>query len=76
MSEKIKVQMFGHKNQLISVPCGWGLSTSCGPSEDLTTIEMYEELKSFLEDTDVNEKFEMEFIDIDKDDLSKYTKEN
>lgn len=36
---------------------------------------MYEELKIFLEDTDVKDKVEIEFIDIDKDDLSKYKEE-
>lgn len=36
---------------------------------------MFEELKKFLEDTDVNDKIEIEFIDIDKDDLSKYPEE-
>ena len=39
------------------------------------TFEMYEELKTFLEDTDVKDKIEIEFIDVDEDDLSKYPKE-
>lgn len=33
---------------------------------------MYEELKGFLEQTDIKDQFEMEFIDINKDDLSSY----
>lgn len=36
---------------------------------------MFKELKAFLKDTDVNDKFDIEFIDIDKADLSKYPKE-
>ncbi len=36
---------------------------------------MYEELKTFIEDTDVKDKIEIEFIDVDEDDLSKYPKE-
>lgn len=75
MSEKIKVQMFGNKNQLVAESCGWGPSTDCGPGQDPTTLEIYEELKIFLEDTDVKDKIEIEFIDIDKDDLSNYPRE-
>lgn len=73
--EKIKIQMFGNKKEVVSASCGWGPSTSCDPSEDLTTIEMYEKLKNFLGNTDVKDKFEMEFIDITEDDLSNYPKE-
>lgn len=75
MTKKIKVQMFGNRNQLVPESCGWGPSTSCGPGQDPRTLEIYEELKTFLENTDVKDKIEMEFIDIDKDDLSKYPKE-
>ncbi len=76
MLEKIKIQIFGRKDQLVSAPCGCDPDTDCGPNEDSTTIELFEGLKTFLEDTDVNEKFDIEFIDIDKDDLSKYPKES
>lgn len=72
MSKKINIKIFGHKNDVIPGSCGWGPSTSCGPSEDPTSIEMYEELKVFLEDTDVREKIELSFIDLNEDDLSHY----
>lgn len=72
MEEKIKVQMFGIKDEVVKEQCGWGPSTDCGPSEDPTTIEMYNELYKFLEQTDVKDKFEMEFIDIEESDLSQY----
>lgn len=73
--KKIKILIAGNKNEIVPTPCGWGPDVSCGPSEDPTTIEMYEKLKSFLESTDVKDKFEMEFIDINKDDLSNYPNE-
>ncbi|WP_246579341.1 hypothetical protein [Alkaliphilus flagellatus] len=75
MEEKIKVQMFGVKDEVISAPCCCGPSTSCEPSEDLTTIEMYDELYKFLKETDVKDKFEMTFIDLEKDDLTDYENE-
>ncbi|MBZ2174367.1 hypothetical protein K8M07_03810 [Schnuerera sp. xch1] len=36
---------------------------------------MYEELKKFLEDTDVKDKFELSFIDLNDNDLNHYPKE-
>ncbi|WP_312906984.1 hypothetical protein [Tissierella praeacuta] len=36
---------------------------------------MYEELKKFLEDTDVKDKFELSFIDLNEDDLNRYRNE-
>lgn len=75
MSKKINIQMFGYKNDVVSIPCGWGPSSDCGPSEDSTTIEMYEELKKFLEDTDVKDKFELSYIDLNEDDLNPYPNE-
>ena len=72
MEEKIKIQMFGIKDEVVAVPCGWGPSTSCGPSEDPTTIEMYNDLYKFLKETDVKDKFEMTFINLEEDDLSNY----
>lgn len=72
MLEKIKIQMFGIKDEVVKEECGWGPSTDCGPSEDLTTIEMFNDLYKFLEQTDVKNKFEMTFIDIEETDLSKY----
>ncbi len=75
MSEKIKIQMFGHKDGIVPASRGWGSRTRCGSGGNPITFKMYEELKAFLEDTDVKDKIEIEFIDIDKDDLSKYPKE-
>lgn len=34
---------------------------------------MYEELKTFLNDTDAKNKFELSFIDLNDDDLNNYT---
>ena len=36
---------------------------------------MYEELKTFLEDTEVKDKFELSFIDLNEDDLNNYPNE-
>lgn len=75
MSKKINIQMFGYKNDVIPASCGWGPSSNCGPSEDPTTIEMYEGFKEFLKDTDVKDKFELSFIDLNEDDLNRYPSE-
>lgn len=72
MEDKIKVQMFGIKDEIVKEDCGWGPSTDCGPSEDQTSMEMFTSLYDFLKQTDVKEKFEMTFIDIEESDLSQY----
>lgn len=74
MTNKIKIQMFGNENEIITSSCGCG-PAEFGPGVDPTTIEIYKELKAFLENTDVKDKFEMEFIDVSNDDLDKYSKE-
>lgn len=75
MSEKIKIQMFGIKDEMVAAPCCCGPSDNCGPSEEETTMEMYEALDKFLQETDVKEKYEMSFIDIKEVDLSNYENE-
>lgn len=75
MTAKIKIHMFGKKNEVVPTSCGWGPSTACGPGEDLTTMEMYKEVKTFLEGTDIKDKIEMNFIDLETDDLNGYEDE-
>lgn len=72
MADKIKIQMFGMKDEVVAAACGWGPSVSCGPSEDPTTIEMYNELNDYLQSTELKDRCEFSFIDLMEDDLVGY----
>ncbi len=68
MKSKIKVEVFGVKNQAAGGGCS--CSGGCGPT--VTMGEMYSEFESFMKDSSVNEEIELKFIDVFYDDLDDY----
>jgi hypothetical protein len=69
MSDKIKVEIYGIKDQLPPTGCsscaGCKSAGDCAPPK--TMGEMYDELVSFINESQVKDKVELCFIDIEKD---------
>lgn len=67
MNDKVKIEIFGFKNQ----PAGGGCSCggNCGPVQ--TIGEQYEELVKFLEKKYFSNRLDLEFIEINKENLEK-----
>lgn len=68
MSGKIKVEVFGIKDQ--SAGGGCSCSGGCGPVK--TMWEMYDEFADFLSNSNVKDRIETKFIDVLMDDLDGY----
>ena len=60
MTDKIKVEVFGIKDQPAGAGCSCG--GSCGPTK--TMKEMYDEFVEYLSKTEINDKVEINFTDI------------
>jgi hypothetical protein len=74
MNEKIKVEIYGIKDQLPPTGCsscaGCKSAGDCAPPK--TMGEMYDELVSFIDSSNVKEKVELHFIDIEKNGLENH----
>lgn len=66
MSEKIKVEIFGIKDQPLS--CGCGCGESCGPTKTMGLA--YEEFVDFLKNSNIKDNVETQFIDVLMDNLN------
>lgn len=66
MSYKIKVEVFGIKDQSVGGGCSCG--GGCGPTN--TMGEMYDELVGFLSNTNLKDCIETQFIDVLRDNLN------
>lgn len=85
MNEKINVKIFGNINEILGSCSKKGCSGSCtcnsGCSQDKTCKKAYDNLKLFLEQSDVKDKFILEFIEVDSkailnyEELREYIKE-
>lgn len=67
MDEKVLVEVFGNKDETPSCGCS---CSCCGPAK--TMGESYDELVDYLKEMDVSSKVDIHFIDMNKDDVSKY----
>jgi disulfide oxidoreductase YuzD len=67
MSEKIKVEIYGIKDQSSG---GCSCSGGCGPTK--TMGELYKDFLSFLSKTRLKDRIDIRFIDILMDDMDKY----
>lgn len=74
MSDKVKVEILGITNEpMPAVGCGCGPGTSCGPVGKAKTMgEVYEELVTFLKNTNLKDNIETHFIDFMEADLTNY----
>ena len=73
MNDKIKIEVFGIKNQ----PAGGGCCScggNCGPVQ--TIGEQYEELIQFLKEKNLSDKVDIKFIEINKENLKEYAEIN
>ena len=72
MNDKVKIEIFGIKNQ----PAGGGCSCSgnCGPVQ--TIGEQYEELIQFLKEKNLSDKADIKFIEINRENLKEYVEIN
>ncbi len=72
MDDKVKIEIFGIKNQ----PAGGGCSCggNCGPVQ--TIGEQYEELIQFLEGKNLSDKVDIKFIEINRENLKEYIEIN
>ena len=72
MNDKIKIEVFGIKNQ----PAGGGCNCAgnCGPIQ--TIDEKYEELAEFLKKKYFSNRLDIEFIEINKENLEKFSEIN
>jgi disulfide oxidoreductase YuzD len=72
MDGKVKIEIFGIKNQ----PAGGGCSCggNCGPVQ--TIGEQYEDLVKFLDKKNLNDKLDIKFIEINRENLKKYIEIN
>lgn len=68
MVEKIKVKVFGIKDQSTGGACN--CSGGCGPTK--TMGETYEEFVNFLNNTRLRNRIDIEFIDILMDNMDEY----
>ncbi|MFZ5973908.1 MAG: hypothetical protein ACOYU3_00675 [Bacillota bacterium] len=77
MNEKIKVEVFGIRDQAASSGCGGGCcdcGSDCGPQA--TMGEMFEQLQDFIEASDMKDRVELAFIDVINDDMDGYADVN
>ena len=69
MSEKIKIEIYGIKDQLPPTGCsscaGCKSAGDCAPPK--TMGEMYDELVSYIDESQIKDKVDLSFIDIEKD---------
>jgi hypothetical protein len=69
MSEKIKIEIYGVRDQLPPTGCsscaGCKSAGDCAPPQ--TMGEMYDELVTFINDSNAKDKVDLSFIDIEKD---------
>lgn len=68
----IEIQVFGIRDE---APAGMGTCScggACGSSSEKTMGEMYEELESFLGQSDLGAEVQVQFLDVLDDDLSGY----
>ncbi len=74
MSEKIKIEMYGIKDQAPPSGCsscsGCKSASDCDPS--LTMGEMFDGLNDFIDSSDIKDNVELHFIDIEKEGLEAY----
>lgn len=72
MDDKVRIEIFGIKNQ----PAGGGCSCSgnCGPVQ--TIGEQYEELIEYLEEKNLSDKLNIKFVEINRENLKEYTEIN
>ncbi len=72
MDDRVKIEIFGIKN----LPAGGGCSCggNCGPVQ--TIGEQYEELVEFLEKKNLNDKLDIKFIEINKENLKEHVEIN
>lgn len=68
MSEKIKVEVFGIKDQSSNGGCN--CSGGCGSNK--TMGEQYQEFLYFLSTTKLRDRIDISFVDILMDDMNKY----
>jgi len=73
MNNKIKIEIFGIKNQPANGGC-CNCSGNCGPLQ--TIGEQYEELIEFLKAKNLIDKVDIKFIEINKENLIEYTEIN
>lgn len=70
MSEKIKVKVFGIKNQASGGGCNCSGSCSCNPTKAMS--EMYDDFVTFLSNTNLRNHIDIEFIDILMDNMEEH----
>ena len=73
MNDKVKIEVFGIKNQPANGGC-CSCGGNCGPVQ--TIGEQYEELVEFLEKKYFSNRLDLEFIEINKENLEKFSEIN
>lgn len=68
MNNKIKIEVFGVKNQTAGGGCS--CSGGCGPT--ITMGEMYKDFEEYMMRTSMKDQIEVSFIDVFYDDLDEY----
>jgi len=68
MEGKVKVEIFGITEESIGGGCSCG--GTCNPL--LTMGELYKDFEEFIKKSDVKDKTELSFIDVNNQDLEKY----